>query len=254
MKLALHIDGASRGNPGPAAAGVVVRDLTNNKNIHEAGYLLGQSTNNVAEYNGLIRGLDVVLRIKDAATGEVHIHSDSQLMVRQVTGEYRMKSEDLRPLLQQANTRLRQLKGWTIDHVLRDKNQRADELANMALDAGRDVILIAGDGSATSAAGGPARAKAPASSATSGPAAAARPAGGLQFTAKLTAAPGAKCPARCPAKTPFHFGPSTPAQFCIHAAQAVFDEDPTLWRESHTSQAQTQCPRCGVSVEIALLE
>ena len=244
MDFNINIDGASRGNPGPASAGVVVRDRATGKAIHEAGYLLGQSTNNVAEYNGLLRGLEVISKIPRDPSSEIHLHSDSQLMVKQIIGEYRVKSADLAPLVAEAQARLRKLGNkWKINYVPREQNKRADELANMALDAGRDVIVLAGDGSTASPSSPMTRASAVPSPSTA-------VASGSLFTARLTAAPGALCPAHTPAKTPFAFGPKTPANFCVFAAQAVFDEDPTLWRESKTTEAQTQCAKCGVSIEI----
>ncbi len=245
MNLIVNIDGASRGNPGPASAGLVIRDRAAGKVVHEAGYLLGQSTNNVAEYQGLLKALEVLAALPREPGGVVHIHSDSQLMVRQITGEYRVKSADLQPLVARAQMMLRKLGTWKIFHVPRAENRRADELANMALDAGRDVIVTSGDGLPTSPVTEWAK---PATTGSSS--ASASPAAGSLFTARLTASPGGACPARCPAKTPFAFGPKTPANFCVYAAQAVFDENPTLWNLSKTTQAQTQCSRCGVGIEI----
>lgn len=239
MDVTAHIDGASRGNPGPAAAGIVIRELDAERTVHEAGYVLGHSTNNVAEYHGLIRALQLIPRIKGWDGGEVRIFSDSQLMVRQITGEYRVKSAGLAPLLDEAQMLLMRLERWQIRHVPREQNKRADELANMALDAGRDVIVVAGDGSAVSPAPGAAR---------TGASNAAQPA--FQWRAWLVKKPTKGCPANCPAKTPFTFGPSTPQGFCVFAAQAVFDENPTLWRESGKTNAQTSCPKCGVTIEV----
>jgi len=255
MELIVNVDGASRGNPGPASAGLVIRDRTAGKAIHEAGYLLGLSTNNVAEYNGLLKALEVLTAMPLPPSTTIDIHSDSQLMVRQITGEYRVKSPDLAPMVAKAQMLLRKLGSWKIHYVPREQNRRADELANMALDAGRDVIVISGDGKAAS----PETDRSP-SSPVKKTTASASPASSTSttkteaslFTAKLTASPGTACPARCPAKTPFHFGPKMPAGFCVYAAQAVFDEDPTLWNISKTTQAQTQCPRCGTGIEIVL--
>ena len=252
MNLIVNIDGASRGNPGPASAGLVICDRAANKVIHEAGYLLGQSTNNVAEYNGLLKALEVLTVMEREPGTIIHIHSDSQLMVRQITGEYRVKSADLQPLVAKAQMMLRKLGTWKIFHVPREENRRADELANMALDAGRDVIVISGDGSLASPVTERTKPAVATRTSTASSSAASSPATGSLFTAKLTASPGSACPARCPAKTPFAFGPKTPANFCIYAAQAIFDEDPTLWNISKTTEAQTQCPRCGVGIEIVL--
>jgi len=256
MDLLINIDGGSRGNPGPAAAGVTIRAVPGNTVLHEAGYHLGHATNNVAEYNGLLRALDVVARMKGYDGGKVRIQSDSQLMVRQVLGEYKMKSPDLKPLLEEARVKLRKLGPWQIEHVMREENERADELANMALDVGRDVVVVAGDGSAVSPSAAPKGRVAPKTrGAASAAASNTDAAPGLfaatsLFTARLAASPGAACPARCPAKTAFAFGPKIPASFCVYAAQAVFDEDPTLWREAHRTEAQTQCGKCGVTIHI----
>lgn len=136
MRLSIHIDGGSRGNPGPAAVGIVIVDADSGQALRETGVHLGQATNNVAEYQGLIRAVQAAVEL--GAT-ELLIHSDSELMVRQVLGQYRVKSEDLRPLYQQAMTLLRKVPKWTLTHVRREKNQRADQLVNAALDAGIDV-------------------------------------------------------------------------------------------------------------------
>lgn len=139
MSLTIHIDGGSRGNPGPAAAAVVIHREGRTKPIHEAGYFLGKATNNVAEYQGLLRALQIAAKLP---RNQIKIKSDSELMVRQLTGQYKVKSDDLRPLFEEAQMMLLNFDTWSIKHVLRDKNKRADELANMALDAGRDVVVV----------------------------------------------------------------------------------------------------------------
>jgi ribonuclease HI len=136
MRLSIHIDGGARGNPGPAAAGIVILDADTGRALRELGVFLGQATNNVAEYQGLIRSLKVAIGL--GAT-ELTIHSDSELMVRQIHGQYRVKSPELRPLFQEAMGLLRQAGRWTLTHVRREKNQRADQLVNAALDAGMDI-------------------------------------------------------------------------------------------------------------------
>jgi len=139
MNLTIHIDGGARGNPGPAAAGVVLVTADDRPAIlHEAGYFLGHTTNNVAEYSGLLRALELTVPLRPH---HVNIFSDSELMVRQLTGQYRVKSPDLKPLYAKATAMLVKLDGWKINHVYREENKRADELANMAMDAKRDVIV-----------------------------------------------------------------------------------------------------------------
>ncbi len=108
----IHIDGGARGNPGPAAAGVVIADAEDSTPIHEAGYALGRTTNNVAEYQGLLHALELASAL---SVEQVTVYSDSQLLVRQINGEYRVKSADLKPLFQQAQKFLRLFKTWQID-------------------------------------------------------------------------------------------------------------------------------------------
>jgi len=127
-----NIDGASRGNPGPASYAVIMRD-PNGKVILELGKKLGRDTNNVAEYYGLLAALDY------AATHNIRalrIRSDSELLVRQMQGRYKVKSPDLKPLYERASKLTRQLEYFVIEHVLREKNREADALANLALDSG----------------------------------------------------------------------------------------------------------------------
>jgi ribonuclease HI len=132
-----NIDGASRGNPGPAAYAVVIRDPNGNV-ILELGKRLGRDTNNVAEYYALLAALDY-------ATGNgikaLRIRSDSELLVRQMQGRYRVKSPDLKPLHERALKTSRQLQYFTIEHVRREMNRDADALANAALDSGGPIAL-----------------------------------------------------------------------------------------------------------------
>jgi ribonuclease HI len=134
-----NIDGASRGNPGPAAYAVVMRDPNGNV-ILELGKRLGRDTNNVAEYYALLAALDY-------ATGSgikaLRIRSDSELLVRQMQGRYKVKSPDLKPLHERALKLSRQLTYFTIEHVRRELNRDADALANAALDSGAPVALPA---------------------------------------------------------------------------------------------------------------
>jgi ribonuclease HI len=127
-----NIDGASRGNPGPAAYAVVMRD-PNGKIILELGKKLGRDTNNVAEYYALLAALDY------AATHNIRalrIRSDSELLVRQMQGRYKVRSPDLKPLYERASKLARQLDYSVVEHVRRESNREADALANLALDSG----------------------------------------------------------------------------------------------------------------------
>jgi ribonuclease HI len=126
-----YIDGASRGNPGPASYAVVVHG-PNGETVYEIGKYIGRVTNNIAEYYGLIAALDY------ATTQGIHslrVRSDSELLVRQMQGRYKVKSPDLRPLHERASKLARSLQTFRIEHVMRELNRDADRLANAALDA-----------------------------------------------------------------------------------------------------------------------
>jgi len=130
LKRVLHVDGAARGNPGPAGIGVVIGDARW-KVLEEIGEYIGETTNNVAEYRALLRGLEAVLA--QGAT-DVEIRTDSELLVRQVQGAFKVKSPALRPLYDEVTDLLRRIPRWVIHHVPREGNARADELANEAID------------------------------------------------------------------------------------------------------------------------
>lgn len=136
--LTLHFDGGARGNPGPAAAGVVLRS-DGGEALLEAGYLLGTMTNNQAEYSALLIG---VRAANQWGAEQLTIYGDSELLVKQLTGQYRVKSDGLLPLFEDAQQQLRQLRRWRIHHVPRHQNARADELLNRALDTDEDVIEV----------------------------------------------------------------------------------------------------------------
>lgn len=127
-----NIDGASRGNPGPAAYAVVVRDPSG-KVVLELAKRLRRETNNVAEYYALLAALDYATTHGIAA---LRIRSDSELLVRQMQGRYKVRSSDLKPLHERASKLARQLTYFTIEHVRREMNRDADALANVALDSG----------------------------------------------------------------------------------------------------------------------
>jgi ribonuclease HI len=127
-----NIDGASRGNPGPAAYAVVIRD-PEGKLVLELAKKFGRDTNNVAEYYALLAALDYATTHSIAA---LRVRSDSELLVRQMQGRYKVKSADLKPLHERASILTRQLKYFAIEHVRREQNGDADALANVALDSG----------------------------------------------------------------------------------------------------------------------
>jgi ribonuclease HI len=130
--LVLHVDGGARGNPGPAAIGVVV-SRPDGTVVEEVSETIGVATNNVAEYRALLRGVG-----RAAALGarELEIIGDSELIARQVSGVYKVKHPSMRPLHEQAVSALRNFDTWRIRTVPRAQNARADALVNEALDRG----------------------------------------------------------------------------------------------------------------------
>ena len=132
MKLILYTDGAARGNPGPAAIGIVLMDPIGNR-IEEHGEAIGNTTNNEAEYRALLRGLEIAGKHGN----EIEIRTDSELMARQLNGSYRVKAEHLKPLHEQARRAMAKFKSAKIAIIPRELNKRADALANQALDKQR---------------------------------------------------------------------------------------------------------------------
>jgi ribonuclease HI len=131
VKARLSTDGGARGNPGPAAFGYVL-ETEDGTVLAAHGEAIGVATNNVAEYRALVAGLQKALEL---AVDEVDVVSDSQLLVRQMTGEYKVKNEALRKLSLEAATLARRLGGVTYRSVPREHNELADRLVNEALDA-----------------------------------------------------------------------------------------------------------------------
>lgn len=130
MKLIVNVDGGARGNPGPAAVGVVVRDA-GGEVLEEVGERIGEATNNVAEYRALLRGIE--LATGHGAT-ELELIGDSELVVRQVEGKYKVKNAGIKPLHAEVKGALRDVDSWSIRHVRRAENADADRLVNQALD------------------------------------------------------------------------------------------------------------------------
>lgn len=130
MTHVLYCDGASRGNPGPASYGFSLLD-PGGRPVVEAGKTLGVTTNNVAEYEGLVAGLEAALR---EGVRDLEVRLDSLLLVRQVMGEYRVKAPGLKALHRRAVGLLTRFDRATIGHIPREQNARADALANAALD------------------------------------------------------------------------------------------------------------------------
>ena len=140
MEFYLFCDGASRGNPGPAAcAAIIYRDSPDSDALLRFGKVLGTATNNVAEYQGLILGLEGLLDhlAKDGvapASVSLHIRMDSELIIRQLTGQYKVKHEAMKPLFARAKGMLSQFTAVRPEHVRREFNKEADQLANRHLD------------------------------------------------------------------------------------------------------------------------
>lgn len=133
--LTIYTDGGSRGNPGQAAGAFVILD-ENNKQICAGAKFLTEATNNIAEYTGLVAALEKAVSLKAEI---IKIFSDSELMVKQLKGEYKVKNEGLRELFIDANELLENFKDWKITHVRREKNTIADALVNRCIDAGQDI-------------------------------------------------------------------------------------------------------------------
>jgi ribonuclease HI len=131
VKVVVHVDGGARGNPGPAAAAAVV-STPDGEVIDEASELLGVATNNVAEYRGLLVGL---ARARALGATEVEVVNDSELIAKQVNGEYKVKHAAMRPLYLDAMAALREFDSWSIRSVPRAQNADADALVNQALDS-----------------------------------------------------------------------------------------------------------------------
>jgi ribonuclease HI len=131
VKLVVNVDGGARGNPGPAAIGVVVSDGSG-RVLEEVSEVIGVATNNVAEYRALLRGISTAVAL---GADELELVGDSELVARQLSGDYRVKNAALRPLYEEAVRLLRGLR-WQIRSVPREQNARADALVNAALDAG----------------------------------------------------------------------------------------------------------------------
>ena len=130
MTYQIYSDGASRGNPGPSGIGAVILD-EKGKVVHEIAKYIGQVTNNVAEYEALLEALDYCVKHK---LSPVEILADSQLLIRQLSGQYKVRHENIKPLFQRAKDYLVHLKVAGYRHVPREENKHADKLANEGID------------------------------------------------------------------------------------------------------------------------
>ena len=125
-----HVDGAARGNPGPAGIGVVIADSDGNV-MKEVAEPLGRTTNNVAEYTAMIRALE---EARSLGCARIRVYTDSELMAHQINGKYAVKAAHLIPLYQRARSLLAQFDQATVTHVRRELNRRADALSNLGAD------------------------------------------------------------------------------------------------------------------------
>ncbi len=132
LLITAHVDGASRGNPGHAGFGVLI-ELDGAGTVYSRAGYLGETTNNQAEYKALLHCLTALEEMQLSAG---IIYSDSELLVKQLSGEYRVKDQQLRPLFEEARARLSRLEGIRIRHIRRENNQAADALANTGIDWG----------------------------------------------------------------------------------------------------------------------
>lgn len=133
-RLLIHTDGAARGNPGPAGAGAVLREAGSGQIVAELARFLGSRTNNYAEWTAVEVALEAALRL--GAT-HVDLRTDSQLVARQISGAYRVKHPDLKPIHARVMALLSRLAGYTVGHVPRELNREADRLSNVAIDERR---------------------------------------------------------------------------------------------------------------------
>ena len=129
-----YSDGGARGNPGPAACAAVLQD-TSGEELLSKSRMLGSTTNNVAEYGGVILALELCAQL---GVSEVRLHVDSELIARQITGQYKVKNQGLRPLYERAKRMSLEFESFSIAHIPREKNKLADQLVNDELDGKRD--------------------------------------------------------------------------------------------------------------------
>jgi len=132
-RFTVNVDGGARGNPGPAAIGVVLRD--GGEIVEEVGATIGEATNNVAEYRALLRGSELAT---EHGASDLELIGGSELVVRQVEGRYKVKNAGMKELHEEVKRALRDFNSWSIRHVRRAENADADRLVNQALDGALD--------------------------------------------------------------------------------------------------------------------
>jgi len=137
-KVIVYTDGASRGNPGHAGIGIVFMDEKGNV-VKEISEYIGETTNNIAEYTALVTALKEAVEMNFE---EIEVISDSELMVKQINGEYQVKNQGLKPLYSEACRLLKEFKNYYVRHVGREQNKRADALANQGIDDALDEEMV----------------------------------------------------------------------------------------------------------------
>lgn len=275
MSLILYIDGGARGNPGPAGAGVSIRDEAG-ATLFEAAYYLGTQTNNAAEYLALIRALQ---RVGNQTGSRITILSDSELLVRQLTGEYRVKSPKLMQYHEQVQMLLLRMGGWSVRHIPRELNRRADELANLAMDRRCDVIVFdaerggsrpeqpetTGETPISPATGDPLAAEIDSSASGSAESTFSKPlidpAARTAQAARVTVVRNPKegvCPARTCCPPAFTIENVLPAGLCVHAAHAllptilaVLNTDPSEFAAIPTMTVRCMKSECGALFHVS---
>jgi ribonuclease HI len=128
-RLTIYVDGGSRGNPGPSGIGVVILDASG-KRVKDISKYIGKATNNIAEYNALLYGLEEALIMR---ADDLIINVDSELVAKQLTGDYRVKDPNIRPLFERAINILKSFNNFEIRHIEREMNKEADKLVNKAI-------------------------------------------------------------------------------------------------------------------------
>lgn len=218
-RFVLYTDGGARGNPGPAAAAIVLEDATG-KTVHSAARFLGRATNNVAEYQAMILGLQEAL---DRGVSRLTVRSDSELVVRQISGQYSVKSQSLRPLLAEVKQLLGQFRQVDVQHVRRNKNSRADALVQRCVDAQAGIVEAPG---------------------------AAPPPPPEVFTAVCTAEGWHECPGVVSAGGAWPFDGTTPAGLCLHAAAGILAAVHAAAGETLTARCAN--PQCSATFSITV--
>jgi uncharacterized repeat protein (TIGR04076 family) len=240
MPWTAYIDGGARGNPGPAGAGVCIQDPSGAV-VFAGGFFLGSTTNNQAEYSGLLNALRL---LEQAGADEIRVFSDSELMVRQITGQYRVKAPGLKPLYAEAMDRFSRFGKWQMNHVYRENNAQADGLANHAMDDQYDVV-------ATDDLGLISGRKNPAASEADLPGDSSRR---VSVLVSVTKPPDAgACEAGLRQGQTFSFSRTVPAGLCIGCCAAVLETVQAM-QDSQIPErtARRSCgkPGCGAEFEI----